>query len=464
MKKQEFLSTVISYSAGMNQTIRSDDRLWVFSEGIFSFRKILGTVLVFLIAVYIFGFKYLPLQDYPNWLYQGFLFKEYLVHGQMLNGFFHFYSYIPPNAISTIFIGCLSVVLSPFIAGKIFLFVAALLLYFGAESYLSLFIKNRPIFNSCIAFYLVFNLNFLMGFINYSFGMGFALLILSYLVRNELSVNRISFSMLLVMLYLSHFSAFAIVPVFLAVYAYHTKRYKESLLLLPAFLPAIILFMEYFLTKSISDLPIIPETESVFGHIHMIFHSVFSVIIPFHHYKWVSEPGFISKGLNYLFSIASTLFILYIFFCAWKKRVRTLALRLSLTLMVIILIIPNYFGGVMFPATRLVIIFMLNIIVLYFSEERSVQIRRISTVIAIVLATSSFLYNMMNANNFDEQMITEVIPRDAIMQPTFALEGTDGFMHIIFYHGIIHHEALRTFQSGFFTYPEERKGDSFGNK
>jgi hypothetical protein len=50
------------------------------------------------------------------------------------------------------------------------------------------------------------------------------------------------------------------------------------------------------------------------------------------------------------------------------------------------------------------------------------------------------------------------------MEATFAFEGTDGFMHLIFYHGIMHKEALRPFRSGLFDYPAEEINGSFRNR
>jgi hypothetical protein len=465
MKKQIFLHSAVPFTGDIYKRITFEPVISkMSSEKSYEVLKLLDLFFIVLIAIYIFGFEYLPMQDYPNWLYQGFLFKEYLLYGDMLHGFFHFYPYIPPNTISTLIIGCLSVVVSPLLAGKIFLFFTALLLYFGIKSYLRLFIRSQIIFIPCVAFYLIFNLQFLMGFINFSFGLGLGLLVISYLVRNDLSVNRIMLSLLFLLVYLSHFFAFAIIPLFLVVYALHTKKYRVIFSLVPAFLPVVILFIEYYFTKTISDLPVFADNDSISGQFHLILHNIFSVIIPFHHYKWLTETGLVTKSGNYLFSFSVGIFFLYIFFRAWKKKVWTLTLRISLTIIVLIAIMPHYLGGVMLPASRLVLFFILNIVALFFFERPSNLSRRISNIIVIALATASFSHNLVNAYYFNKQMSLGVIPIDAIMEPKYEIEGTDGFMHLLFYHGIEHKEALRTFRSGLFTYPDEEKGDSFGNR
>lgn len=464
MKKREFLRTVISFSSGSRQADGEIDQLRIPSNTEFALREFLDPFLVTLIGIYIFGFRYIPMQDYPNWLYQGFLFKEYLLNGNSFNGFFHLYPYVPPNAISTICIGLLSLIISPFIAGKIFLFMTALLLYFGARSYLSLFVKNQNSFVSCIAFYSIFNLSFLMGFVNYSFGFGLALLVMVYLVKNDLKVSRWMLSLLVLLLYLSHFLSLAMFAVFLAVYIYHTKKYRLLYYLAPAFIPAVLLFLEYYFTKGIDNIQLSQVKDSFIVRWWMFAHDVLSVIIPFHHYKWVLESGSIMKGVNHLFCVFIGAFCLYVFLKAFKKRSMTLELRLSLCVLMLILILPGYLGGVLLPSSRLIIFFALNIFASFVFKKQGKFLHRVSIAVGVSLVSVSYLYNVYCAYQFDKQVASGIVPRDAIIRPRILLEGTDGFTHLCFYHGITHHEPLRVFRTGLFAYPEDIKGDSFGDK
>src|SRR5438876_10787789 len=120
--------------------------------------KYLHVLFLAMTIALIFGFEYPSIQDYPNWLYHGYVFNEIIFHGNSFGGFFHFNAYIPPNAITPVIIGCTSLIVSPLLAGKIFLLMTAILLYIGSKYYLSVFLKDQEIFCSLVAFYFVFNL------------------------------------------------------------------------------------------------------------------------------------------------------------------------------------------------------------------------------------------------------------------------------------------------------------------
>src|SRR2546421_12876171 len=93
--------------------------------------RLLHFIPVILFGAYIFGFEYFPSQDYPQWLYQGFIFNEYFFHGNTFGGMVAIVHFIPPNLISTVIIGTLALFVPLMSAGKIFLLLELLLLYFG---------------------------------------------------------------------------------------------------------------------------------------------------------------------------------------------------------------------------------------------------------------------------------------------------------------------------------------------
>src|SRR5437763_1973158 len=128
-----------------------------------------------LFGLYFFGFEHIPTQDYSDWLYQGFVFNEYFFHGNSFGDFFQIHHYIPPNLISTVAIGILSLIVPVMIAGKIFLFLMLLLLYFGIYRFLIFFGVNERYFAMAVSFYLCFNYHFFLGNINFLFGLGLAL-------------------------------------------------------------------------------------------------------------------------------------------------------------------------------------------------------------------------------------------------------------------------------------------------
>src|SRR5579872_3464603 len=126
---------------------------------------------VSLFACLIFGFRYLPFQDYPVHLYQGFVFNQVLFHGNTFGGFFHFHPYLPPNAISAILIGIMDIIFDPFLSGKIYLFMLASGLYSGVYQYLVLHLNRKSMACAVFAFLMTLNLHFLMGYLNFLSGL-----------------------------------------------------------------------------------------------------------------------------------------------------------------------------------------------------------------------------------------------------------------------------------------------------
>jgi hypothetical protein len=324
--------------------------------------------------------------------------------------------------------------------------------------------KGRKIIVSCIAFYLVFNTNFLMGYLNYCFGLGLALLVITFFARRDLKVSPVATATLFLSLYLAHFVSLALVLIFLVIYAYHNKQMKTLCPFVIAAIPVILLFLQYFFSRSAEDLNYIPYREDLHYRIHIMIHWLLSVTIPFHHYKWILPQPIVFEGINYLFSSLTAVLIIYIFYKAWKKRIWSLELRLAVTLFIPIVILPEYFGGLLNPASRLVILFILNIIILFFSKRRSIFKERLCVALLILLVGTSYLYNMVYTYTFDKQVSTGVVTLNSIIQDSFAWEGTNGFEHFIFYHGVTHNEILSPFRSGLFAYPVNSGGVSFENR
>jgi hypothetical protein len=438
----------------LTQWLKKNRRNWIFLDLFF----------ITLLAAYIFGFQYLPLQDYPNWLYQGFIFKEYVFDANSFHGYFHLRPYLPPNAISTILIGVLSVVVSPFAAGKVFLFATTLLLYTGAKSYLSYFVGQQKIVISCIAFYLIFNENFLMGFINYGFGFGLALVVMSYFLRKGLQVNRLIAGVFFLLLYLSHFAAFGIVLIFLCILAYHRKEFKPLWSLTLATVPELILFVQYLLMRSGADLNFVTVRTDLHYRLHMIFNLLLTLTMPFHHYNWLVGLGGTLEAANASYCVLLLALIVFVFIHQWRKKCWTLELRLAVLFFLSVIFLPDYLGGVMYPSGRVANFLLLNILVSYLSE-RAPKLRAAANIMLVVsLVCLSYFHNIRYTSLYNKQVLSEITPMTAILRNTFTWEGTDGFEHFIFYHGILHHEVLSPFRSGLFDYPVNSGGISFENK
>ena len=82
--------------------------------------------------VFIWFFRFLPMQDYPDWLYQGYIFSQ-AMKGQPIFDF-QIIDYPVANSVSTFFIGLFSLFLHTEISGKLFLTIYVFIFTFGSFS------------------------------------------------------------------------------------------------------------------------------------------------------------------------------------------------------------------------------------------------------------------------------------------------------------------------------------------
>ena len=136
------------------------------------------------IGFYIFGFEYVPAQDYPNLLYQAHIFTQLVFHGNTFGGVFSLYTYIPPNAISTVVIAIFSIISNPFFSGKLYLFLLGVALYSGIYRYLKSFEIQYYFLIASISFYLTFNLHYVAAYLNFVTGLAVVLHILATIRNN----------------------------------------------------------------------------------------------------------------------------------------------------------------------------------------------------------------------------------------------------------------------------------------
>jgi len=219
----------------------------------YPFQRLLHALPILLFGIYIFGFEYIPTQDYPDWLYQGFVVNKYVFHGYTFGGYFGIHHYLPPNLISTLGIGILALVFPIMISGKIFLLLTLLLLYFGIYRFLIFFKVKDRYFAMAIAFYLSFNYHFFLGNVNFLFGLGLALLAFSFAASLNKFQNFWWIMPIFLLLYLSHFLAMVIFGIMLFSYAITEKKIKILISSAIAAIPTIIIFCHYYFTKSISS-------------------------------------------------------------------------------------------------------------------------------------------------------------------------------------------------------------------
>ena len=130
---------------------------------------------------FIWANRFLPLQDYPDWLYQGYLFSKFLIGHPLPE--YTLKTYPIPDATATFLIGILNLVVSPEASGKVALSLS--LCSFVASS-IYLFKSFNPSEENLLLYLpLVLAINdwFFFGNIAYYFALSILFLFFGYVIR-----------------------------------------------------------------------------------------------------------------------------------------------------------------------------------------------------------------------------------------------------------------------------------------
>ncbi len=427
------------------------------SPGVGSRERALGWLLMALHAVlfglYVFGFRFLPLQDYPDWLFQGLLFKTWLSNPALLDGVYLVQPYLPPNAISTVVIGGLSWLMPAEIAGKIFLLLSMLVLYRGIFLFMGLTVKGNIPLRLLIAGALVFSYNFWLGNINFVMGLGAALCSIHLLIGRGWIDKIIPAAALLLRCYCCHFFSFCIVGLAVVLHLVMEKKWNALGRFVLACIPAAVLLLHYVANAhaatSDSDM-VLPIAEQIRQRLAMMA----GVLIPFPRFKGASEPGSVLKFFNYLYLGGIIVAIAASCIVAFRRRLRWFNIILAATVLPIILLLPLYTSGIVYPGERLVLFLLINI--LAFVLLRWPKAAPALGVCFALLNIGIALHAWDATARFDSMVNSGVYPSSERMMQLRGKGGSDGFLRIPFYEGVEalerRNQAMRftIFQSGLF--------------
>jgi|GEM_PF-3210040 len=307
-------------------------------------------------------FDRLPMQDYPDWLYQGYIFNQYVFHGNDFGGAFSLYHYLPPNGISTVIIGLLAEIVAPLHAGRIFIGLMMLAVYFGIYLYAGITVRNHRMLCAAIAFTFVFSYNFWLGNINFVMGLGVALLG-AYLLIGRRWIERVPPTMAVILLcYSCHF--FSLVMLGLALLAFIVAERRADLLpkLMLAALPAAALFVHYVMNANVAtgDEHI---TLTLFQQVRERAAMFAGVIIPFQRFFHISEPTILHRIANYTYLVGVAALTLLAAYTLFRRRQWMLNSVLVPVVLPLIFLLPLYTSGIVYPGERLVVFFMVNLLV-----------------------------------------------------------------------------------------------------
>jgi hypothetical protein len=153
------------------------------------FRVVLGLVLLNGIW-FIWSHRFLPLTDYPDWLYEGYLLSRMMRGHPMPH--FALKAYPVPNAWATVLLGGLDLAISPESAGKLVLTVVVVLFALSSIYLLkSLHASERSAF-IYVPLLFVFNTFLFAGELSYLWGLIFFFGYCGYLIRRRKDLNSIS--------------------------------------------------------------------------------------------------------------------------------------------------------------------------------------------------------------------------------------------------------------------------------
>lgn len=335
------------------------DNKWNYFDYILAFSFIL------IVTKFIWAQRFLPLQDYPDWLYQGYIFSE-ILKGNMTSNY-HIIYYPVPNSISTLIIGIFNYFLNPEASGKLFLTLSLINFIFGSVYLINSLDKKEFSFLCYIPFIYSLNYFFLQGYLNYFFSIGILFLAVGYLLRRKERADLKSIWIILGFSFIafwSHAITYSIWVAFLAIFLIF--NYSKSLLkiIFIGLAPSIIMLALYILYRADTgiDMQFFYHLEDGISLIrflkHRLFHLYSSFCIFQQFYPFIDNVG---DQINWMaiINICSG-FIMFIVVLYWIKglfdnRSRDKYLLIFILIPIIgVLFAPRHFAGSGFPAHRFV--------------------------------------------------------------------------------------------------------------
>lgn len=334
----------------------------------------------------IWGWRFLPLQDYPDWVYQGNVFASFL-RGQMPPAF-SVARVLAPNSVSTLSIGALALVLPAEQAGKVFLSCYALG-YLAAGAFLLRATLGTALF--LLPALTVWNFSFLHGNVSYAFSLPVLFVGLSYVIRWKEGVRPLGIAVLSVALYVCHGTAYAsFALVLLALWACRPSLRLLGRMAL-GLLPSALLWMAYGATQLhdpiatpyvgadavslVSFLELKGETltriVALFGSFH-----------PFYEPLREAAPALVLLNKGFLAAVAWLLARA----CWHRSPDRALVLVAVGLHVVLFLLAPRASAGIVNPGERLVLPMMFLLAACAYAARPEPWFTRLFAVAAVVQA------------------------------------------------------------------------------
>ncbi len=201
---------------------------------------------------FIWSHRFLPLQDYPDWLYQGFILSKFTRHAHPAA--FSLKLYPIPYSTFSVLLAMLDLVLPPETSGKVLLTLMIVGFIFGSLYFLTS-LEARESAVLYIPLVLCFNSFFFLGNCSYYLGLAMLLLFSGYLIRTGREANRALVAATLVVLFMTHLLPYLAAVGVIAILAAHGLRDRSArptITSLIVILPSGLLLIWYVLGRILS--------------------------------------------------------------------------------------------------------------------------------------------------------------------------------------------------------------------
>lgn len=212
------------------------------------------TLFIAIIIIPLISSKYLPLQDYPDWLYQASIIHNFNQPSSPYPEMFEINKYPVPNSSFVLVIAFFNTVFSPLVAGKLTLVIWLITMPLSYIYFYRSYQNNNSVLQYII-FILLYNLRFYHGNISFLMSLPLLFFIFGILKRNInklTSFNLVTLAMLLILIFISHFIGYVIAIIGLfAILKFENKRIlRLSVKLIIILAPSLLLTLMYIANKS----------------------------------------------------------------------------------------------------------------------------------------------------------------------------------------------------------------------
>ncbi|HWT67451.1 MAG TPA: hypothetical protein VN151_15165, partial [Terracidiphilus sp.] len=264
---------------------------------------------------FVWLFRFLPMEDYANWLCASRVFTQAL-HGNAVPGF-SLASWPVPNSAFVGLTGLFSLFASPYVAGKLYLSITIALYCAGAYLLLGAFTSRRDSALLMLPMLYVFHKGMWTGELSYSLGLGVFLLSAAYAVRVR-RPSSLVIAILSLVLFFCHAIPFICWSILLCVMALFDPDRFPRLRTAIAYSPALGHFLLYALHRNGHHAA--HTGLNILGVLRMTPRSAASLFSPLHFFApfFDTDPQWL-KSSALLFNVSAILCVLAVIaFGVWR--------------------------------------------------------------------------------------------------------------------------------------------------